>query len=401
MKRLLPALLLLFACMPATHAQTNATVTTLSSVPTVLTAGSTITFTAAISAAAGSSTTNTFTGTVTFYDGTTSLDSPITVVNNEAVLSKITLDATISHVITAVYSGDTNWAGSTSNSLTFLVPTTGTGVTLQASSTVSLMGTLLTLTATVTESASATGTATTDVPTGSVTYFDGSTPIGSAAVSENAGVATATFYMRSLSAGTHTITAQYLGDSNFAASSSSAVTVTVDSYIVTPSTNSLSIQQGGTGSVVLTVAASQGLTGGVQFTCEPPANSFASCSLSPDQLSGNGTTTLTIDTSGAGAKTGLPLLVGGGGTLACFLLLCSPFGKRANKKLRGGVWLTLLLCAATAGMAGCGDHSSSGALSGTPTPTGALVFTVSSTSTLNGQTATQQTYITVNIVPAS
>lgn len=384
-------------------ASSNATVTTLTSVPTVLTAGSTITFTAAISASGSTSTTNTFTGTMTFYDGTTAISSPIAIVNNEAVLSKITLDATVAHAITAVYSGDTNWAGSTSNSILFTVPTTGSGVTLQPSGATSLLGTLVTFTATVSESATSTASTTTAVPTGAVTFYDGTTPIGSATIVDNLGVATATFYTRSLAGGTHTITADYAGDSNYSASISNAATVTVESYTVTGNVTTLSLTQGGTGSVQFTVAALNGFASEVQFSCVAPSNTATTCSISPATLNGSGTTTMTIDTSGTSASSDarLPLLAGGGGALACMLLLCSSFGRRANGRLRGGAWLGLLLCLMFAGTLGCGNSSPAKGLSGTPTPPESMIFTVSSTASLNGQTATQQTNITVNVQPAS
>jgi hypothetical protein len=49
------------------------------------------------------------------------------------------------------------------------------------------------------------------VPTGTVTFLDGSTSLGTAAL--NAGVATLT--TSALSAGTHQIVAAYSGDTNF------------------------------------------------------------------------------------------------------------------------------------------------------------------------------------------
>jgi hypothetical protein len=179
--------------------------------------------------------------------------------------------------------------------------------------------------------------------------------------------------------------------------------VTVESYTMTANATTLSIAQGGTGSVQLTVAALNGFASEVQFSCVAPSNTSTTCSISPATLNGSGTTTMTIDTSGTSTSSDarLPLLAGGGGALACMLLLCSPFGRRANGKLRGGAWLGLLFCLAFAGTLGCGNSSSSKSLSGTPTPPEALIFTVSSTASLNGQTATQRTNITVNVQPAS
>ena len=77
-------------------------------------------------------------------------------------------------------------------------------------------GQMVTLTATV--------TGTGGTPTGSVTFFDGASLLGS--VTLNAG-ATASLAVSTLAAGTHTITAVYGGNTNFAASASGAMTETV------------------------------------------------------------------------------------------------------------------------------------------------------------------------------
>ena len=70
----------------------------------------------------------------------------------------------------------------------------------------SKVGQSVTFTTTVRQSVSGTG-----VPTGTVTFLDGSTSLGTAAL--NAGVATLT--TSALSAGTHQIVAAYSGDTNF------------------------------------------------------------------------------------------------------------------------------------------------------------------------------------------
>jgi hypothetical protein len=95
---------------------------------------------------------------------------------------------------------------------------------LQTSASSVTSGTSVTLTATVAET-SASG-----VPTGTVTFLDGTTSIGTGTLNSS-GVAT--LITSSLSVGTHSITAQYGGDSNNAASTSSALTVTVTAPVAT------------------------------------------------------------------------------------------------------------------------------------------------------------------------
>lgn len=75
--------------------------------------GAAITFTATVSSSAS----GTPTGTVTFFDGTTSLGAAATLSGGKATLTTSTLSAG-THAITATYSGDTSFMGSTSASLT-------------------------------------------------------------------------------------------------------------------------------------------------------------------------------------------------------------------------------------------------------------------------------------------
>ena len=94
---------------------------------------------------------------------------------------------------------------------------TTTALTSSASTITS--GTAVTLTVTVTPQAGSTAT-----PTGTVTFFDGATSLGTGTLSSN----TATLKTSALTTtGSHSITAVYGGDLNFAGSTSSAVSVTV------------------------------------------------------------------------------------------------------------------------------------------------------------------------------
>ncbi|HWD07453.1 MAG TPA: Ig-like domain repeat protein, partial [Actinomycetota bacterium] len=92
-----------------------------------------------------------------------------------------------------------------------------TTTTLTTSPNPSSFGQSLTLTAVVS------GPAVDGTPSGSVTFFDGASPIVSATVTGGAGLVTATATSASLAPGTHSITAQYSGDSHFSGSLSSAV----------------------------------------------------------------------------------------------------------------------------------------------------------------------------------
>ena len=64
------------------------------------------------------------------------------------------------------------------------------------------------------------------IPTGSVTFSDGATQIGTGTLNSSG---TATLSTSSLGVGSHSVTAVYSGDTNFSASTSAAVSVTVRS----------------------------------------------------------------------------------------------------------------------------------------------------------------------------
>ena len=83
----------------------------------------------------------------------------------------------------------------------------------------------MTLTAKVTAIAPGAG-----LPTGTVTFKDGATTLGSGTLANVGGTATATFTTSSLSAGSHPITATYGGDASFLTSTSAPLTQAV-SYV--------------------------------------------------------------------------------------------------------------------------------------------------------------------------
>jgi Bacterial Ig-like domain (group 3) len=185
------------------------TTTTVASSANPSTFGQMVTFTAAVSAAAA-------TGTVQFFDGASSLGTaPLS--GGTASLSTAALSVG-SHAITAAYSGDSTYAASTSSVLTQTVSGTliGTSTALTSSPNPSTYGQGVGFTAFV---GSSSGT-----PTGTVTFMDGATTLGSSALDASG---FAMLSVSSLSAGTHTVTAQYNGDSTFGGSTSPALSQTV------------------------------------------------------------------------------------------------------------------------------------------------------------------------------
>ncbi len=159
---------------------------------------------------------NTPTGTIVFLDGTTILGSaPL---NGSAVATFSTSFLFVgTHNLTATYAGDFNFENSTSNTVTEVItgpPTTTVLNSISPNPAQPLQP--VTMIATVSSAYT--------VPTGTVTFVAGGTVLATATVGSNgvaSGVAT------SLHAGTYLVTAGYGGSTEYAASTSNALTLTV------------------------------------------------------------------------------------------------------------------------------------------------------------------------------
>lgn len=189
----------------------TSTTTTVASSLNPATFGQAVTLTATVQAGSGIS----VAGTVTFLDGSLGLGT-VTLANNSAQLTTSTL-APGTHTLTAVYNSNGNFAGSTSPALTETVNQLTTTTTLASSVNPALAGQAVTFTATVQAGAG-------NSPVGVVTFLDGSTTLGSTAVINNSAQLT----ISTLALGSHSITAAYGGSTDFAASTSSALTETVN-----------------------------------------------------------------------------------------------------------------------------------------------------------------------------
>jgi hypothetical protein len=119
------------------------------------------------------------------------------------------------HSMTAEYSGDDNFTASVSDLLSQTVDQASTKLNLTSSANPSTSGRSVTFTATVSAVPPATG-----IPTGSVTFKDGTSVIGTDNLSSSG---QALFTTSSLSAGSHTINAVYSADDNFTASTGTLI----------------------------------------------------------------------------------------------------------------------------------------------------------------------------------
>jgi hypothetical protein len=149
------------------------------------------------------------TGKVSFKEGV-NLIGTVVLTSGAASLSVSNLMVG-SHSITAVYSGDPSFNASTSAPVSQTVSRATTTTTLASNPNPSTAGTAVTFTATVVASYGGN-------PTANVQLKDGTTTIGTAALS--ATTHQATFTISTLSVGKHNITATFVGGPNYAPSSS-------------------------------------------------------------------------------------------------------------------------------------------------------------------------------------
>jgi len=160
------------------------------------------------------------TGTVSFTVNGAPIGSPATVTDGVATSVAFTSLTPGTYDIEASYSGDGNFVASSAaldegNGQT--VDQAATSMSLNSTPNPAAFGQTVSFTATVTAQAPATGT-----PTGVVDFFDGQELLGAASLATgDAGTASASFAWSSLGSGTHAISAQYVGNFNFAGASAS------------------------------------------------------------------------------------------------------------------------------------------------------------------------------------
>ncbi|HEV2348972.1 MAG TPA: Ig-like domain repeat protein [Terriglobia bacterium] len=340
------------------------------------------------------------TGVVTLTDNSVPLDGGRFALNSEGYTEDILIQLPAgSHNLLGAYAGDPSFSASASAPDPITITKAATTLALSTSATTVQENANVTLTATLgTQSNGA-------APTGTVQFFNGTTPISGtvtyagtpySAASNTSASLQATLTTSFSAAGTDSITAQFSNDNNYANSASSAVTVTVTTappgFTLTASPASISVASAGqSGTTTLTLSPTNGFTGAVNFTCTvPAAMAEATCSLSPISVTTSGNTTLTVTTT-APHTVGSLLLpsgwfpFGGGFVMVCLLMLSLPAKRRRTKLVLG---LAAVGLAATLAIGCGGGSSSSGPTTDPGTPAGTYSITVTGTSGSITQTAT-------------
>ena len=323
-------------------------------------------------------------GTVTFHDGSVVLGSAPVNAASSASLTVSTL-ASGMHAFTAVYSGDTLDAPSTSSPAAEAVQAIPTTVHLGASAASVKTGDPFTMIGVVASGYTAPFT-------GTMSFFSGTTLLGQSAV-DASGTAT---LAPSLAAGRQTLLATYNGDAFNAPSSSSPLAVTIvqaADFSEDLSATSLTMATKQNSTLTIQLASLAGFSDQISLGCAAlPA--LVSCTFSKTSvaLAANGTASvmLTVDTSS-------PLTSGGVASVrfvpqSFFLALCLPgsflFGSLHQRKTQRKHRRRLLSCVTAAvaitvlTISGCSGLSSNGTAPGT------YHFQITGTGTATGITHT-------------
>jgi len=186
------------------------------------------------------------TGTVTFTYGTTVIGTS-TMVGGTTSFTTAMLPSGVD-TITGTYNGDTNFAVSTGTT-TETVNGSQTVTTLTIVPNPALVGQTVTLAATVT------GVSLTKTPTGSVTFYAGTTALAQVPLTTTG---TATYSTSAFPFGTYVITAVYSGDPAFNPSTSTPTTLVIGGY-ASATTLTVSPNPAGTGQTVTLTAAVTGV----------------------------------------------------------------------------------------------------------------------------------------------
>jgi hypothetical protein len=322
------------------------------------------------------------TGTVKFMDGTIVLGSSSLNGGGVAAFSTAALSVG-THSLTAVYSGNSNSDPSTSSVLSQVVQKANTTTTLSSVPGSANLNQAVSFTAAVVPGVAG-------VPTGTVTFLDGSTQLGSGALS---GGGVASFSTSALTAGTHSISAAYSGDSNFNVSTSTPVSLAVVAPDFSVSAGSLlpgSVAPGASATSTITIKPVGGFNPtAVALTCSVSASASPAptCSLGAISVTNNnGASVLTVSTSGAQAALA-PGLEHDSNRLAIALMIPAILvggagWKTPNRRKLLSLFLTCLLLGACLMEGACSNGGSKNPMTvaSSGTPGGTYTITVSGSS---------------------
>ncbi len=294
------------------------------------------------------------TGTISFKSGTATIGTASLASNGIAELQSEIVPAGADS-LTASFPGDPSFLASTSSPVSLTVQPGITGMQLTTSAQTYNVGDSVPITATFIDPSGnkhldSLGAA----PTGTVTFMDGTTVLGTVTVSASAGSSTsyvtgsATYTTTKLGLGGHNLTAVYNGDVNYAASTNPPyfyiyLTGATPKISLVPASSTIKINQSLQATVTMGASGSLPVpTGTVSLTVRN--QDLSPVYTSPAATISNGTATITIpansltlgallldasysgDTDYYGASTSVPLQVNSSGTVPPSVSLTLPTG---------------------------------------------------------------------------
>ncbi len=237
------------------------------------------------------------TGTISLFDGNALIGNPTPVTGSGCAngnpglgtFFQVTLTTGGDHSLVATYSGDTNYASSTSNTLVVhpLFPTT---MTVTPSSTSVNYGQSVTITTNIVS------TGKSPVMNGTLSFSGSYTPINGPVTtttgSDANGNQTLTATVTTTPQFTEYVSASYTGDSNFggAFATSNAITVNIPDFTLGPATGISVVPTAGqtaSGQIAITPASQTPSTVNISLQSTPVIPGYA-LSLTPQQVSLNG-----------------------------------------------------------------------------------------------------------------
>jgi subtilase family serine protease len=302
------------------------------------------------------------------YSQTVTLSSPSGLHGQDAATAATFSNlAAGTYEATVIYNGDANWNSQAFEYWQYLIYVAPMGAQAATTTTLSVTPSNIHEAQTATLSVTVSGSKSVGVaPTGLIYYTNNGNYFASYTLNSSNGTtgslsftANSTWFWNN---GANQLQAIYLGDSNYASSTSNVVNVTaaqaVGDFTLAAQVPLITVQGGSSGTGLVNLGSMNGFSGTVALSCAPSSNKIT-CSVKPGSVSLNGTSTATLTVQAVAQATSelvsrkQPGSAGwqvGTGILAFGMML---MGGRAHRRLRR----TLLLClglVAVLGTIGCG-----------------------------------------------
>ncbi len=287
--------------------------------------GQAVTYTATVAVTAPGSGTPSSSDTVTFKDGasTISCGTGSVAFNGTSATCVVTYASTTGspHSITVVFGGDTNYGGSTSSALSQTVSKASTTIAVTSNHNPARVGPPVTYTATVAATAPGSGT-----PSSSdtVTFKDGASTISCGSGSVSFDGTTATCVVTYASAGSHSITAVFNGDANYATSTSSTLSETINAaasastLLQATAPRSITTTSGNTELILVYASGASNVTTATVSTGNSTPFSSQSGAIATENIVSTGgtrTTLLLVQATGNGRAHSFNITLSNGGTV--------------------------------------------------------------------------------------